>query len=125
MKAKNRKKKRPGEAQPGGKQSPSQRKMPAGQAEKPGDRKGGRAPSVPVVGIGASAGGLEAFTQLLKHLPLDTGMGFVLVQHLDPEHESALTQILARATSMPVREVTNNLRGRGQSRLCHSAATRT
>ena len=64
----------------------------------------------PVVGIGASAGGLEAFTQLLKHLPLDTGMGFVLVQHLDPEHESALTQLLTRATSMPVREVTNNLR---------------
>ena len=66
--------------------------------------------SFPIVGVGASAGGLEAFTELLKHLPLDTGMGFVLVQHLDPEHESALTQLLARATSMPVREVTNNLR---------------
>ena len=65
---------------------------------------------MPIVGVGASAGGLEAFTQLLKHLPLDTGMGFVLVQHLDPQHESALTQILSRATSMPVREVTNNLR---------------
>ena len=62
-----------------------------------------------VVGIGASAGGLEAFTQLLQHLPTDTGMGFVLVQHLDPEHESALTQILSRATSLPVREVTDNL----------------
>ena len=44
---------------------------------------------IPIVGVGASAGGLEAFTQLLKALPLDTGMGFVLVQHLDPEHESA------------------------------------
>src|SRR5690349_2645375 len=64
----------------------------------------------PVVGIGASAGGLEAFTDLLKHLPLDTGMAFVLVQHLDPHHESALTQLLTRATSLPVREVTNNLR---------------
>ena len=63
-----------------------------------------------IVGIGASAGGLEAFTQLLKHLPLDTGFGFVLVQHLDPQHESALTQLLARATAMPVHEVTNNLR---------------
>jgi two-component system CheB/CheR fusion protein len=52
---------------------------------------------------------LEAFTELLKHLPLDSGMGFVLVQHLDPQHESALTQLLTRATSMPVREVTNNL----------------
>jgi two-component system CheB/CheR fusion protein len=64
----------------------------------------------PVVGIGASAGGLEAFSELLRHLPLDTGMGFVLVQHLDPEHESALTALLQRVTSLPVREVTNNLR---------------
>jgi two-component system CheB/CheR fusion protein len=53
---------------------------------------------------------LEAFTRLLKHLPVDTGLGFVLVQHLDPQHESALTQLLARTTLMPVREVTNNLR---------------
>ena len=66
--------------------------------------------SFPIVGVGASAGGLEAFTELLKHLPVDTGMGFVLVQHLDPVHESALTQILARATRMPVLEVTNELR---------------
>lgn len=66
--------------------------------------------SFPIVGIGASAGGLEAFTELLKHLPTDTGMGFVLVQHLDPQHESALTQLLARVTRMPVLEVTNNLR---------------
>lgn len=67
-----------------------------------------RVESFPIVGIGASAGGLEAFTQLLKALPLDTGMGFVLVQHLDPEHESALTQILSRATALPVCDVTNN-----------------
>lgn|GEM_PF-1093865 len=64
----------------------------------------------PIVGMGASAGGLEAFQDLLKHLPADTGMGFVLVQHLDPQHESALTQLLARATTMPVYEVTQNLR---------------
>lgn len=62
------------------------------------------------MGVGASAGGLEAFTQLLKHLPVDTGFGFVLVQHLDPQHESALAQLLTRATTMPVIEVTNNLR---------------
>src|SRR5208282_2001787 len=55
----------------------------------------------PVVGIGASAGGLEAFTKLLKHLPNDTGMAFVLVQHLDPTHASALTEILSRTTAMP------------------------
>ncbi len=63
----------------------------------------------PIVGIGASAGGLQAFTELLEHLPPNTGMGFVLVQHLDPAHPSALTQLLARATSMPVREVSDNL----------------
>jgi len=44
----------------------------------------------PVVGIGASAGGFDALTGLLQHLPPDTGIGFVLVQHLDPEHESAV-----------------------------------
>lgn len=64
-------------------------------------------PSFPVVGIGASAGGLEAFTHLLEHLPLDTGMAFVLVQHLDPTHQSLLTDLLAKATKLPVSQVTN------------------
>ena len=92
--------------------------IPAGQTQKAANRlqpknhrPKGRTPNhFPIVGVGASAGGLEAFTELLKNLPLDTGMGFVLVQHLDPQHESALADLLTRATSMPVREVTNNLR---------------
>jgi len=63
----------------------------------------------PIVGIGASAGGLDAVTELVRHLPPDIRMSFVLVQHLDPGHESALTQILGRATSMPVFEATDNL----------------
>ena len=58
--------------------------------------------SFPGVGVGASAGGLEAFTELLSHLPIDTGMAFVLIQHLDPNQPSALSEIMARATSMPV-----------------------
>ena len=49
------------------------------------ERDGGSSPPI-VVGVGASAGGLEAFTELLSHLPRDTGMAFVLVQHLDPSH---------------------------------------
>src|SRR5512132_2465544 len=61
----------------------------------------------PIVGVGASAGGLEAFTRLLQALPVDTGMAFVLVQHLAPSRESALAEILSRATSMPVTEVTH------------------
>src|SRR5205814_8396518 len=65
--------------------------------------------SFPVVGIGASAGGLEAMTQVLKHLPPAPGMAFVLVQHLDPSHESALSALLSRITPMPVREARNNL----------------
>ncbi|MBW4657868.1 MAG: PAS domain-containing protein [Drouetiella hepatica Uher 2000/2452] len=63
----------------------------------------------PIVGIAASAGGLEAFTQLLSHLPTDTGMAFVLIQHLSPDHESLLTEILARATRLPVQEVVNGV----------------
>jgi two-component system, chemotaxis family, CheB/CheR fusion protein len=64
-----------------------------------------RAAAFAIVGIGASAGGLEAFTQLLAALPVDTGMAFVLVQHLAPSHPSALAEILSRATAMPVAEV--------------------
>ena len=60
--------------------------------------------SCPVVGIGASAGGLEAFTQLLKNLPENTGMAFVMVQHLDPHYESVLAELLAANTTMPVEQ---------------------
>ena len=63
----------------------------------------------PIVGVAASAGGLEAFTQLLSQLPTDTGMAFVLIQHLSPDHESLLTEILARATRMPVSQVQNKM----------------
>jgi two-component system CheB/CheR fusion protein len=55
-----------------------------------------------IVGIGASAGGLEAFGQLLSAISPDTDMAFVLVQHLDPGHESMLPELLAHVTRMPV-----------------------
>ena len=55
-----------------------------------------------VVGMGASAGGLEAFRTFFGAMPTDTGMAFVLVQHLDPDHASALVNILGSITSMPV-----------------------
>jgi len=60
--------------------------------------------SFPIVGVGASAGGLEATKQLLAELPAEPGMAFVLIQHLDPAHPSELTHILGRATGMPVKE---------------------
>jgi two-component system CheB/CheR fusion protein len=64
----------------------------------------------PIVGIGASAGGLEAFSELLSHLPIDPTMAFILVQHLDPKHPSILTEILSRTTAMPVVEVKHGMR---------------
>ena len=63
----------------------------------------------PIVGIAASAGGLEAFTELIRYLPTDTGMAFVLIQHLSPDHESLLSEILGRVTVMPVRQVQDGM----------------
>ncbi|MBC9033816.1 PAS domain S-box protein [Sphingomonas sp. JC676] len=63
-----------------------------------------------IVGIGASAGGLEAFTTFFSHLPQDSGMAFVLVQHLSPDHESSLAEILARSAPIPVVEAVHGMR---------------
>ncbi|NTU78531.1 MAG: chemotaxis protein CheB, partial [Chloroflexales bacterium] len=62
-------------------------------------------PAPAVVGIGASAGGLAAFTDFLQHMPPDSGLAFVLVQHLDPQQPSLLPELLAGHTAMPVRSV--------------------
>jgi two-component system CheB/CheR fusion protein len=59
--------------------------------------------------VGASAGGLEAFTALLKALPADTGMSFVFIQHMDPTHKSMLPKLLSKATPMPVHEVMDGM----------------
>lgn len=61
--------------------------------------------SFPIVGIGASAGGLEALEQFLKHMPADSGMAFVIVQHLDPTRRGIMSELLQRATGMKVAEV--------------------
>ena len=58
-----------------------------------------------IVGVGASAGGLEAFSELLRNLPADSGMAFVLVQHLDPYHQSILADLLGNYTHMSVMQV--------------------
>lgn len=62
-----------------------------------------------VVGIGASAGGLDALDQFLSHTPADTGLAWVIVQHLDPTKKSMLPALLQRATSMKVMEASNNM----------------
>ena len=74
------------------------------------DARRDRAVAFPIVGVGASAGGLEAFTQLLGQLPADTGLAFVLIQHLDPTHPSLLGEALAKATAMPVSQAEHGMR---------------
>ncbi len=64
----------------------------------------------PIVVIGASAGGLEAYSTLLKNLPIDTGMAFVIIQHLDPEHKSLLKEILERVTEMPLNMIKDGMK---------------
>ncbi len=64
----------------------------------------------PVVGIGASAGGLDAFKKLLKAIPENSGMAYVLVQHLDPRHESMLPELLQKVTNIPVLEISDDIK---------------
>src|SRR4030042_1038825 len=65
---------------------------------------------LPIVGIGASAGGLEAFKVLLEHLPIDTGLAFVIIQHLSSDQERMLPDILSRFTEMKVIKVEDGLK---------------
>lgn len=64
----------------------------------------------PIVGIGASAGGLEAFIKVFRKMPTDTGMAFVLVQHLDPTHDSMSVDIISRETQLKIEEVKDKTR---------------
>jgi two-component system CheB/CheR fusion protein len=91
---------------------------PDGAAEKPEAKhrkKNSRSSRVnesrfPIVGIGASAGGLEALQQLFSSMPSDTGMSFVVITHLDPSHESIMPELLGRCTGIPVMTATDGLR---------------
>jgi two-component system, chemotaxis family, CheB/CheR fusion protein len=72
-------------------------------------KKNPRSKSFPIVAIGASAGGLEAISELLENLSPETGMAFVYIQHLDPTHKSMLSTILARFTKMKVLEAKHQM----------------
>src|SRR5450759_3725795 len=69
--------------------------------------KGGT--TIPVAGIGGSAGGLEVFKHLLADLPADSGVAIVFVQHLDPKHQSILSEIRSRSTAMPVSDAADRM----------------
>src|SRR5262249_7490749 len=91
-----------------------QRGIPAAKSKSPNKkasankREAARAikdSTCPIVGIGGSAGGYEAASELLSHLAPKSGMAFVIVQHLDPHHASNLAKLLGKATQMPVVEI--------------------
>jgi len=83
-------------------------KTTGGPPTEPGDRLPGR--SCPIVGLGASAGGLEALEQFLGHVPKECGLGFVVVQHLDPTHQGILAELLQRGTAMPVVQIKDRMK---------------
>lgn len=64
---------------------------------------------IPVVGIGSSAGGLEALASMFRHMPSDSNVGFVLIQHLDPAHKSSMAELLSRYTDMEVLEIEDGM----------------
>ena len=78
----------------------------------------------PIVGVGASAGGVEAFIELLRHIPEGAGLAFVLIQHLDPTHPSYLSEALARSTSLPVHEIQDGMQVAAGPRLRHPVQRR-
>ena len=76
-----------------------------------GDEGSSVRPSSPtIVGVGASAGGLEAFSRLIGDLPANTGLAYVLVQHLDRRHDSVLAELLGRTTAVPVAQATDGMK---------------
>src|ERR1700730_9940753 len=82
-------------------QSPSQGSAPAALSQ--------AASAFPIVGIGGSAGGLEAVTELLRHLPPDPGLAILLVMHLEPHHKSHLADILNQRETIPVKEAAEGM----------------
>ncbi len=78
-------------------------------AGQPDETTAGETAPCPVVGLGASAGGLDAFKDFLDHTPAESGLAFVIVQHLSPEHRSQLADLLSRCTAMPVRLIDGDM----------------
>ena len=89
--------------------SPARRSAPSETVTQPQAGMGDEA-SFPIVGVGASAGGLEAFSAVLRTLPPEPDLAIVFIQHLAPQHESALTVLLSNQSTMPVVEVTEGMR---------------
>ena len=93
------------------------------QAQPVDDEQPPRLP-FPVVGVGASAGGLEAFSEFLAAMRPDAGMAFVFILHLPPDHHSLLAEILARRTAMSVAQVEDGMAVDGAGPAKSGARTR-
>jgi two-component system CheB/CheR fusion protein len=89
------------------KRASSSVKPQSGEAAPSGEQA--NAPGFPIVGIGASAGGLNAFKRFFTALPVRSGMAFVLIPHLDPTHQSLMVELLAKYTTEPVVEATEGM----------------
>src|SRR5680860_527509 len=87
--------------------SNSKKKNPA---PKPKEKQNTSSVSFPIVGIGASAGGLEALEQFFRNVPKNCGFAFVVIQHLDPTHVGIMPEILQRITEMKVAQATDHLK---------------
>lgn len=87
------------------KPSPQRRSGKPARVTPPADHALKERVAFPIVGIGASAGGLEALEQFLARVPPGSGMAFVIVQHLDPTHKGIMPELLQRATGMKVVQV--------------------
>lgn len=85
------------------------RQRPAAADPRTANPDEGEGGPFPIVAIGMSAGGLETATEFLKAMPPDSGMGFVIVQHLEPNRKSLLAELLARHTAMPVIEIADGM----------------
>jgi chemotaxis response regulator CheB len=73
------------------------------------DKLPAQSPSFPIVGIGASAGGLTALEQFLSHVPPECGLAIVVVQHRDPHNQGMLVELLQRHTPMPVAQALDQM----------------
>ncbi len=93
----------------GPKQPPSDQKNTVKKPPLKSTQRGPIPADFPIAGIGSSAGGLEALKKLFSLLPKDTGIGYVVIQHLDPTHQSMTSEILSRETAMPVTEIEDGM----------------
>jgi two-component system CheB/CheR fusion protein len=87
----------------------SRKQRPAAAASRSANPEEGNGGPFPIVALGMSAGGLEVVTEFLKAMPPDSGMGFVIVQHLEPTRKSLLAELLGKHTQMPVIEVEDGM----------------